>query len=79
MSLRSALFTISLLVSAAIIGCGGEGSSGSTSGGSSESFECCINGEYFSCPSEAAVNACFDKSDSSGCKFTKSDPDGKCN
>jgi hypothetical protein len=81
MSIRKGLVAVVATVAVsivALVGCGSDtGSAGST--GSSQSFECCLNGSYYDCPSEAAVNACFDKSDSSGCTFTKSDPSGNCN
>ena len=72
----------------ALTGCGGgvgtSGSGGSGSGttaasgnnttSGSSSFECCLNGNHFTCPSEAAVNQCvdFNNPDPSACK-----PDAK--
>lgn len=82
MIFRSVMVLVGLVVSAAAIGCGGGSSSSGGEGGSgstSQSYECCLNGEYYSCPSESAVNTCFDNSDPSGCSHTKSDPNGTCN
>jgi hypothetical protein len=72
---------IAVCFAAALTACGGSGDDGGNggSGSQSSSFECCRNGEYYSCSSESAVNACFDSGDTSGCNHTKSDPNGECN
>ncbi len=43
---------------------------GSTSGSGSSSFECCLNDEHFTCPSQGAVDQCFNDFDPSACSPT---------
>lgn len=65
------LFSLTVLVAA----CGDSSSDGSGNGngsGSRESFECCIDGDPFKCPDQAATDQCFDDRDSSGCNADSS-------
>jgi hypothetical protein len=80
MSFHRAWLVVCCAVALFAVGCGGDGGSSSGGGGgSSQSFECCINGTYYSCPSETAVNACFNNNDPGGCSETRTDPSGSCN
>lgn len=56
---------------------GSDGTTETTTTGS-ETFTCCLNGTNYSCPSQAANDACFG-GDSSGCTMTGTNPDGTCN
>jgi hypothetical protein len=83
---RSATTLVFLALSATLIACGGSSSSsgsngagGSSGTGTSQSFQCCLNGDYYDCPSESAMNTCFNNSDPSGCTHTHTDPSGMCN
>jgi hypothetical protein len=82
---RFAISFIFVAAAAAAIGCGGGGGgNGTTSGqgtssGQMQSFQCCINGTYYNCSSDAASSACFNSGDTSGCSETMMDPSGMCN
>jgi hypothetical protein len=77
---------VGVVLAAAAVGCGsksdssGAGSGGSaaagpTSGshstGTGSTFDCCLNGAHFSCPSQGALDQCFNMFDPSQCM-----PDG---
>jgi hypothetical protein len=82
---RTTMIFVFLAFSAAAIACGGGGSGGSngsgdsTGAGTTQSFQCCLNGDYYDCPSQGTVDACFNASDPSGCTHTHTDPTGNCN
>jgi hypothetical protein len=86
---RFAMTFVLFAATVAAIGCGGGGNGSSsgngtsggngTSSGQTQSFQCCLNGTYYDCSSEAASNACFQASDPSGCSETMVDPSGNCN
>ncbi len=78
MSFRHAFAAVSLVILAALSGCGSEGSSSSGgSTGTQSSASCCLNGSWYDCPSDSEATTCFDKSDPSGCT-RNSDRDKEC-
>lgn len=71
------LASFTLFTALAVVACGDSTSdsaddngSGNTSGSSSAT--CCLNGAGYRCPSEAAVNKCFDDRDPGDCSADSS-------
>lgn len=56
----------SIALSFAAVGCGDDDDDGGGGGGSGEAY-CCINGQFFDCPSGNAAEACFTSFEPGSC------------
>ena len=61
-----------------LLACGGDDSGDSSSSSSSSSFTCCLNGEFYQCPSQDAVSKCT-LADGPGECSRDSSKDNTCN
>jgi hypothetical protein len=59
--MKNTLKNLALVVFVGAMSCGGgtSSSTGSTTS-SSTTFDCCLNGQYYSCPSHSALDKCGD-------------------
>jgi hypothetical protein len=56
--MKKVLFAALSLLALTVFACGDEGSDDDGSSGSSSDFSCCLNGEFYDCPTSEAVGNC---------------------
>jgi hypothetical protein len=77
MTTRRILAALCALIVPCVFACGGDDSGDSSSSSSSSSFTCCLNGEFYECPSSDAVSKCT-LADGPGECSRDSSKDDKC-